>query len=228
MILQTLATGALGLVSGYVHTSLVESLCHNYLQHASRATRDVYEQHPILSKPLMDAWKSHTMGHHVLTFRKSQTEMHHSLESELDATLYSLENGFDPAELNGLTVNWRGFFKMLVPFAPLCGLAYYFLPAAFSVPFAIMALHCPAKSKWIHPWHHVAYELACRFAPAPVAWYLRTFLGRFEWVYHDMHHRKPSINFNLAGFLGDLITGRMKWPTAKDWEIARLRNGPSL
>ena len=42
MILQTLAIGSLGFVSGYAHTSVVESLCHNYLQHASRATRDFY------------------------------------------------------------------------------------------------------------------------------------------------------------------------------------------
>ena len=86
----------------------------------------------------------------------------------------------------------------------------------------------PSKSKWFHPDLHEDYERTCREASWLARAYLKSPIGKFTWVYHDMHHRKPSINFNLVGILGDLVTGRFRWPRAEDREKAFRRRGPRI
>ena len=213
----------LGLVGGYVHGSFVESWCHDKIQHARRPSRDRNRRYPLVGKHLENAWKSHAVAHHGMTYAASHVDQFASSAHAARARAYFQEHALDPANDYGLTVTPAGFLKFLLPFTPVCTMVALVAPTLVSIPFCLMALLSPMLSRFVHPHLHRPYEEALATAPALVTLLLTGPLGEALWVRHFVHHRRPGVCFNLMLPIGDWLRGVHR--TATEADLAEARQG---
>src|SRR5262245_32034587 len=80
-----------GFGCGYLAVTVCESFFHRTIQHAGPGLRSLYLKAGRLGAALLDAWYSHHIIHHVLTFRTSHVSQFASAAERrrLDAHLAS-------------------------------------------------------------------------------------------------------------------------------------------
>jgi hypothetical protein len=217
----------LALAAGYAHASVVESWCHDRIQHASRRGLRRSEHVPGLGKLVRDSWRSHAVVHHSMSFRADHVSRFQSHHLEERATEYCQTHGLDPANNFGLTLSTKGFVRFMLPFMAINLLALFLAPPIVSIPFVMMSLAPSALSKFVHPYLHEPYGETVTRGPLLIRCLLRTSVGRAMWVHHFLHHRHPSVCFNLLLPLGDWLRGVTKQPSAEDLLELQRVGGPS-
>lgn len=170
------------------------------------------------------------MIHHGRTFRRDHVTQFGSAHEQqvLDADLLNagLPQGLFRSERYGLTVGNRGMLKFLLPFLALMLPLSLCLPQPMGIPFAAMMFVSPILSRYLHPYLHAPYRLAVQQAPWPIRLILTSRYGISVWRHHWLHHRRPSVNFNLMLFGGDELRGRSRRPSHAELNMIRAEGGP--
>lgn len=215
-----------GIVTGYAHASFVESWSHDRIWHARKQTLARCHRLPIVGASVKNAWKSHSVVHHGMSFRRDHVTQFQSTAEEGGAHAYFQDNHLALANDYGLTVNLGGFLRFMIPFMLLNTVVAVTAPLLVSLPFALMSLMPALFSTFVHPYMHLPFDEAQATAPWPIALLLRSPLGPRMWIHHFLHHRHPRVCFNLGIPIGDWLRGVSSSPTAADiWELQRV-GGP--
>jgi hypothetical protein len=208
---------ALGLVAGYVAATLSESLLHNHFGHATASFRALWKRMGWISRGFAFTFYGHAVIHHGRTFRVDYVTQFKD-EAEKRAVDEDLERRGWAAlgeEAYGLTIGPRDFVNFLLlplltlPLIQLVGGPWATLSALVPI------LSTPLLSRYVHPYLHMRYDEAVRFAPAPIRLLIRTAYFRRVARHHYVHHRYPSCNFNLL-LGGDWLLGVHRSPTLDD------------
>jgi len=197
----TVAHGLLGLISGYLISSLVESITHQKISDAPAKSVKSWSRHPFLFRPFIQANYSHHTIHHRKTFRGSHVEQFRS-ESErmqLDAEL--LERGNHGRTIiksrYAVKLQGTGIITFTLPLVPFIALMYALFDSSFAVGFTITSMLPPLLSNYIHPFLHMPYNDALAKAPLITRQLLKTRYFRHMIRHHYLHHRYMACNFNL-------------------------------
>ena len=213
-----------GLVSGYLTVSVCESFFHRTIQHAGPGLRSLYLRAGRVGAAVLDAWYSHHIVHHVLTFRTSHVSQFTS-EAErqkLDAHLASrghadiIESSYG-ARLGTAPSNYARYVAPTLPlFLLLCWFGGPFFTLGALVPLAAV----PILAQFVHPHLHLRYADVLAHGPLLTRCFARTAYFRYLARHHWLHHRYARCNYNLL-LGGDWILCVHRPATAQDFEEMR-------
>lgn len=209
---------------GYVVATLVESFCHDFLQHRGRGL-------------FLSTKVSHFDVHHVRTFKSSHVKQFDSDEHRmkvddfLEKTFFSRESDakWIQKERYGLTLTPLSQLRFAIPFLPFL---FPVLQVSSNetkltnfVLSLIPTLLCILLSSVIHPVLHQRYEDALAEAGFMMRLILSLNVTKSIYRAHWMHHRYLRCNFNLLPG-GDFIRGVFRNPSQKDVEMMRVDGIP--
>lgn len=216
----------LALTAGYTHASVVESWCHDKIQHASTPALKSCDRFAFWGKLVRDSWRSHTVVHHNLSYRTDHVSQFQSCLQAERASEYCENHGLDPANNFGLTLSPTGLVRFMLPFMAINLVVLLLAQPIVAVPFVLMSLMPVVLSKFVHPYLHEPYVETATTGPILIRFLLRGSLGRAMWVHHFLHHRYPKVCFNLTWPIGDWLRGAHKRASAEDlFELQRI-GGP--
>jgi hypothetical protein len=208
-----------GLVCGHFTISVCESFFHRTIQHASHGLRHWYEKAGWLGEALLDAWYSHHVVHHFLTFRANHITQFGSDEewSRLNSCLktkrvndiiecrYGVILGSQP----------KSYAKYMAPtlpiFVSLCCLGGGWFTIGACIPFCIWLL----LAQFVHPYLHMRYDSVIKRGPIVIRVLARTAYFKYLARHHWLHHRYTNCNYNLL-LGGDYVLGVHRSATAQD------------
>jgi hypothetical protein len=205
---------AAGLSVGYMVASMAESIQHRVFGHAPQALRQLWRKHPTLFGWLRWTWWSHAVVHHST----ASGRWFCSPESRYLPLLCRMtprERYIAVRTTFGLTITLNSFgWFMWLPMATL-PLLWMLLGTLGAVAAFLPMLLPPLLSMTVHPYIHRPYHNAIDDASVAVRWLLRTWYGRMMIRHHWLHHRHPTINFNLL-LGGDWVLGTARPATEKE------------
>jgi hypothetical protein len=207
-----------GLLLGYLQATLVESLFHRYILHASSRVRKFWLRHPRLCGMLSRAYYSHHTMHHARTFKRDfVTQFRDDAERErLDRSIPPELLERMQQERYGLTMRGWSMVRLVAPGFPLLPLTFWifggWVMLGSLVPLLILF---PAMSRWAHPHFHMPHAEAMRQANWVGRLWLKSRLMRFTFRHHWLHHKHLTCNYNLL-VGGDWLLGVHRAPTPED------------
>lgn len=213
-----------GLLLGYAVTTVLESYLHRVIYHAGPRTRRLWARYPRISGPFRRAHFSHGIVHHRWTFRKDfVTQFSSRQEKErLDLKIEGPWASLIRREHYGMSLRGIGIFWYNLPILPsilLIGFVVGPWGIVGALP-AVTAYSCLAM--FVHPYLHRPHREAVVGGAPLLRWVLKTRYVQFLRRHHYLHHRYGNCNFNLL-LGGDVVLGRVRLPTAEDWdEMCRL------
>lgn len=214
----------IGLNSGYVVASLIESYMHQHVSDAPNKSVKRWQRFPRLCGYLLRTRYSHHVVHHRRTFKQDHVTQfrtraeHAALDAELaerGAHGLIIQRSMYAVRLHG-----SGALVFIAPLLPAIPLTLLLLGPWATVGTGISLALPPLFSHFIHPYLHMPHARAVREAPAVTAWLMKRWYFRAMARNHFMHHRYVASNFNLV-LGGDLLRGRWRKPQEKD--LAEMR-----
>jgi hypothetical protein len=209
----------IGLASGYLVGSLIESFMHQHVSDAPNKTVKRWERFPRLFRYLIRTRFSHHVVHHRRTFRQDfvtqfrSDEERHALNADL------AERGAHGRIIldsqYAVRLHGSGAMVFVAPLLPAIPLTAMLLGPWAVVGVCVTLALPPLFSHFIHPWLHLPHEQAVRDAPRVTAWLLQRWYFRAMARNHFMHHRYVASNYNLV-LGGDHVRGRYRKPAEKD------------
>jgi hypothetical protein len=151
-----------------------------------------------LGQSLLDAWYSHHVVHHFLTFRENHVTQFGSEEerSRLDSRLKT--------QCIDDIIDCR--YGML-----LCCLGDGWFTVGACIPFCIW----PLLAQFVHPYLHMRYDSVMKCGPIAIKMLARTAYFKYLARHHWLHHRYTHCNYNLL-LGGDYVLGVHRSATAQD------------
>ena len=215
---------SLGLITGYMISSIMEALLHKNIAHAKKTIRQFWAKVRYLGEPFLNSYFGHHIIHHGRTFKKNFFTQFRSSEDQIRVN-QKLETKGHLGELikkekYGLSLYGSGLLKFSIPLMPFAILIFiHGGPWMFlgSLP-TLMAYSM--MSMFIHPYIHVPYQKVIEEAPFIISQFFKTKYMRIVVQNHFMHHLYPDNNFNLI-LGGDYILGYYRKPSAEDLEKMR-------
>ena len=217
--LNIVASIIAGLVCGHFTISVCESFFHRTIQHASPRLRRWYGRAGRPGQALLDAWYSHHVVHHFLTFRVNHVTQFGSDEerSRLDLRLRSqrandvIECGYGVI----LGSQLKDYAKYMAPTMPifvlLCCLGGGWFTIGAFVPLCVW----PLLAQFVHPYLHMRYDSVMKRGPILIRVVARTANFKYLAQHHWLHHRYTNCNYNLL-LGGDYVLGVHRSTTAQD------------
>ncbi|MCC6511824.1 MAG: hypothetical protein IT423_22170 [Pirellulaceae bacterium] len=175
---------------------------------------------------LSKAHYGHAIVHHGKTFRTDHVTQFQGADEQasLDRELTESGHASFVALRYGLITNFLGSLNYAGgPIAVSLGLSFLIygrVHPSFLAGACLPIVTTPALSIYIHPYLHLPRHLAHSSAPILVSWILRSAYGDWARRHHYVHHRQPSVNFNLLPG-GDYLFGTYR--KATDDELVDMR-----
>jgi hypothetical protein len=213
-----------GLVCGYLTLSVCESFFHRTIQHANPLLRLWYEKAGWLGQVLLDAWYSHHVVHHFLTFKTNYVTQFGDDEerSRLDAHLKATQIGYIIDCRYGVILGnqLKHYAEYMAPtlpvFVSLCCLGGGWFTIGACVPLCVW----PLLAQFVHPYLHMRYDSVIERGPFVVRVLARTAYFRYLARHHWLHHRYTNCNYNLL-LGGDRVLGVHRSATKQDIDEMR-------
>lgn len=220
----TLATILSGLVCGYFTISICESFFHRTIQHASPRLRHWYGKAGWLGRSLLDAWYSHHVVHHFLTFRANHVTQFGSDEerSRLISHLKTrrINNIIECRYGVILGSQPKSYAKYVAPTFPIfisfCCLGGGWFSVGACLPLCIW----PLLAQFVHPYLHMRYDSVMKRGPFAIRVLAQTAYFKYLARHHWLHHRYTNCNYNLL-LGGDYVLGVHRSATAQDIDEMR-------
>jgi hypothetical protein len=219
-----LASIIAGLVCGHFTISVCESFFHRTIQHASPRLRRWYGKAGRPGQALLDAWYSHHVVHHFLTFRANHVTQFGSDEerARLNWRLRSqhandiIECGYGVI-LGSRPKSYARYMAPTLPFfVSLCCLGGGWFTIGAFVPFCIW----PLLAQFVHPYLHMQYDSVMKRESIMIRVVARTAYFKYLARHHWLHHRYTNCNYNLL-LGGDYVLGVHRSATAQDIDEMR-------
>jgi hypothetical protein len=213
-----------GLVSGYLTLSLCESFFHRTIQHADAAQRRLYKKLGPLGQALRDAWYSHHMVHHILTFRANHVTQfaHEDERAMLDAGLKGRRFDDILQSKYGTILGSRpkAYLRFIAPTLPIFSSVCYLGGAWFSIGAIVPLFGWVMLAQCIHPYLHMRRDDVIERGSFAIRALAQT--GYFKYLarHHWLHHRYESCNYNLL-LGGDHLLGVQRGASAEDLDEMR-------
>ena len=209
----------LGLVCGYLTISVCESLFHRIIQHASLRVRRFYAKVGRLGETCTQAWYSHHVVHHVLTYRRSHVRQFADSgeQARLDAHLAAKGRHDVIATRYGATIGVRSrdYLWYMAPTLPFFVALCLLGGAWFSIGALFPLMAWPILAQVVHPYLHMSYDEIATTAPTWFRAFARTCYFRRLAQHHWLHHHYGDCNFNLLQG-GDLLLRVHRTASEKD------------
>src|SRR3984893_18188892 len=208
-----------GLVCGHFTISVCESFFHRTIQHAGPRLRHWYEQAGWVGQALLDAWYSHHVVHHFLTFRANHVTQFGSDEerSRLNWRLktHRINDIIECRYGEILGSQPRTYIEYTAPtlpiFVSLCCLGGGWFTMGACIPFCIW----PLLAQFVHPYLHMRYDAVMQRGPIVIRVLARTAYFKYLARHHWLHHRYTNCNYNLL-LGGDYVLGVHRSAAAQD------------
>jgi len=215
--MQWWADVILGLVTGYLVASYLESFYHHHIQHGVQLQRFFAGKVAWLETSLGLARASHSTLHHRKTFRLNHVTQFTS-EKERQDLLTHVQNKYPASfasqveeEHFGLGLGLVGVGQFLLALLPPWIIALPIARPPFLMAMLLPMLCIPFLSSCVHRYLHMSYDVAISQASYPMALLLSTRYMKAVWRHHWLHHRYDNVNYNLL-LGGDFIRGVHRTP----------------
>lgn len=210
-----------GLVIGYLVVSMCESFFHRFIQHADPRARRLYARAGRIGQAVLDAWYSHHIVHHVLTYRKSHVaQFEDAAEQErLDALLRSRGKADVIPTRYGAAIGGTAgdFLRYMAPTLPVVGVVCLLGGGWFTAGALLPLLAWPLLAQVVHPYLHMRHDEVMVQAPLHIRVLARTWYFRHLARHHWLHHRYGDCNYNLL-LGGDVVLRVHRMASREDVE----------
>jgi len=214
-----------GLFWGYLVISVCESFFNRTIQHARPALRLLYENWGWVGESCTDAWYSHHVVHHFLTFGENHVTQFSNEEemARLDSHLKARRFGYIIECRYGLILGARlkDYAEYMAPTLPIFISLCCFCGSWFMIGACLPLCLWPMLAQFIHPYLHMRYRDVIDRAPFVVRVLAKTAYFRYLARHHWLHHRYTNCNYNLL-LGGDYVLG--VWRKANNEDLDEIRS----
>ena len=218
-VLERALSLVLGFALGYVTVSVIESLLHKHIYHASGLARGFWNA-PFLGVRMKRAWYSHHVIHHCSTFRTSYVAQFEREEEQISLSKRLTTMGradIVQAQFGSTIGSLRGLVRYISPFVPFVAIELFFLPLWPAVGVLVAFALLPTMAQVVHPYVH-GRDSNVAGAPVIVRLLLQSRYGTALRIRHWLHHEDPSCNFSLL-LGGDEILGASRRASKEQVEV---------
>lgn len=197
-----------GVCIGYLFVSVAESWLHRHLLHANAKLRKLSKNIYPLGAIISQAYYSHHIVHHGLTFKDNHVTQFRS-EADLEKVDRSLNKEYADivrAESYSVTIRIRGILRYIAPLLPFYLLFYFLFPLDIALGITVPLLAYPLAALVIHPLLHMPITKIKQETHPLIYSLFQTWYIKKAVVNHFLHHKYHNCNYNvLLG--GDIILG---------------------
>jgi len=215
---------ASGVVCGYVVISLCESFFHRRIQHAGPVSRRGYRKAGTLGRALLEAWYSHHVVHHFLTFRTNHVTQFASEHEQAEVDAFLKARNFHTFIMCRygviLGVEFRDYVRYIGPTLPIFGSVCVVGGPGFALGAFVPLVLWPMLAQFVHPYLHLPRDDVLASGPLAIRLLARTPYFRVLARHHWLHHKYTSCNYNLL-LGGDFLLGVWRGASPRDLDEMR-------